>query len=192
MLVGAWPLYGYVWGDADKGARTYYIIDPETGWVVVRIFEAVADGVPIRQIMRELERDGVPTPFQVLHARGQLPAKRTVSYAWHRATIQRMLHHPAYWGEHSAYRFEHTTTKVRPADTGITRKVRRARERDTDDPTRVALPDACPALISAELAARVHARLVQNKVENPGRNVDPLSTLWRGLAVCGHCGRRII
>src|SRR5258708_26474810 len=51
---------------------------------------------------------------------------------------------------------------------------------------------ACPALISTEQAARVHARLIQNKLDNPGRNVDPLATLWRGLAVCGHCGRRMM
>jgi DNA invertase Pin-like site-specific DNA recombinase len=192
MLVGAWPLYGYLWSDPAQGTRSSYVIDLETAWVVVRIFEAVANGVPIRQIVRELEQDGVPTPFQVLERRGQLPKNRTASAEWHRATIQRMLRHPAYWGLHSANRYQHTATKVRPADTGITRKVRRTRERDVDDPTRVALPNAAPALISAELAARVNARLIQNKLDNPGRNVDPLSTLWRGLAVCGHCGRRMM
>src|SRR5260221_2509496 len=192
MLVGAWPLYGYLWGDPTKGTRSYYVIDPETGWVVVRIFEAVADRVAIRQIVRELEQDGVPTPFQVLDARGQLPKNRTASSEWHRATIQRLLRHPAYWGAHSANRYQHTATKVRPADTGITKKVRRTRERDVDDPTRVALPNAAPGLISAELASRVSARLIQNKLDNPGRNVDPLATLWRGLAVCGHCARRMM
>src|SRR5258708_6500866 len=27
MLPGAWPLYGYLYGDPDKGQRTYYVID---------------------------------------------------------------------------------------------------------------------------------------------------------------------
>ena len=36
ILTGAWPLYGYLWGDPAKGARTYYIIDPETAPIVRR------------------------------------------------------------------------------------------------------------------------------------------------------------
>ena len=64
MFAGAWPLYGYQWGDPEKGKRTYYIVDPETAPVVVRIFNMVADGTTIRQVSQVLEREGVPTPFQ--------------------------------------------------------------------------------------------------------------------------------
>jgi hypothetical protein len=66
LLAGAYPLCGYVWGDPEKGARTYYVVDPETGHIVVRIFTLVADGMPIRQIARELELEGIPTPGQAL------------------------------------------------------------------------------------------------------------------------------
>src|SRR5262249_61839938 len=79
--------------------------------------------------------------------------------------------------------------KERPADTGITRKLRRIKERADDDPARVALPaSACPALVSPELAARVHARLAVTKAASAGNNPDPLATLWRGMAFCGHGG----
>jgi site-specific DNA recombinase len=193
MFAGAWPLYGYVWGDPAKGARSCYVEDPETAWVVRRIFAAVADGVPIRRLCRQLEEEGIPTPGQVLAARGQLPAGRTVSCIWRRATIQRMLHHPAYWGAHSAYRWQHITEKVRPAETGITRKVRSVRERAEDDPARVALPEGvCPALVSRELAERAHVRLRANKAEQTGGNPDPLATIWRGMVVCGHCGQKMV
>ena len=47
---------------------------------------AVADGVSIRQIARELEAEGVPTPFQILAARGMLPKGRTASPIWGRGT----------------------------------------------------------------------------------------------------------
>jgi DNA invertase Pin-like site-specific DNA recombinase len=191
MLTGGWPLYGYLWADPEKGARTRYIIDPETAPVVVRIFERAADGVSIRQIERELETEGVPTPFQVLDARGMLPAGRTVSPVWYRGTVLRMLHTPAYWGEHSAYRYQNTSVKVRPAETGITRKVKHQSERDVDDPDRVALHATAPALVSKELAERVAARLVKNKEDNPGRLADPLATIWRGMVVCGHCGGKM-
>jgi DNA invertase Pin-like site-specific DNA recombinase len=193
ILAGAFPLYGYVWANPEKGKgqRTGYIPDPETWPIVVRIFEAVAAGVPVLRLCRELEAEGVLTPFQVLEARGQLPKGRTASPIWRRSTIRRMLHTPAYWGEHSAYRFSHTAVKIRPADTGVTRKVWQVNERDVDDPDRVALPDACPPLVSKELAERAHARLRQNKENSAGRNPDPLATLFRGMVVCGHCGGRM-
>jgi DNA invertase Pin-like site-specific DNA recombinase len=191
MFAGAWPLYGYLWADPDKGQRTRYTPDPETWPIVVRIFEAVAAGVPIGQLARELEREGVPTPSQTLAARGMLPAGRPVSPIWYRRQITRMVHHPAYWGEHSAYRWKSSAEKVRPADTGVTRKIWRVNERDADDPERVALPDACPPLVSKELAERAQAQLTKNKENNPGRNTDPLATILRGMVVCGHCGEKM-
>ena len=152
--------------------------------------EAVARGVSIRQIARELEAEGVPTPFQVLAARGMLPSNRTASPIWGRGTMFRMLHHPAYWGEHSAYRHKYSTVKVRPVETGVTKKVKARHEREVDDPNRVALPNTCPPLVSKDLAERVAARLVQNKRDNPGR----LPTRWRRLAWHGGvrpCGEKM-
>src|SRR5262245_53044739 len=121
-----------------------------------------------------------------------LPAGRTYGSIWRKAPIRRIPNHPAYWGEPTAYRWQHPAAKVRPPDPGITRKVWHVSERPEDDPARVALPpSACPPLVSRELADRVQARLRENQAENAGRNPDPLATIWRGLAVCGHCGRRM-
>ncbi|HEV2460599.1 MAG TPA: recombinase family protein [Ktedonobacterales bacterium] len=189
MLAGAYPLYGYLWGDPDKGQRTYCIIDPETAPIVVRIFTQAATGVPLRKIARDLELGGIPTPGQVLAERGQLPANRTYSAAWRVGTIRRILWHPAYIGEHAAYRRQRHVAKVRPPETGVTVKVRQVIERAEDDPVRVMLPNSCPALVSRELAERVHAHLRENQAESAGRNPDVLETLWRNLQVCGHCGR---
>jgi site-specific DNA recombinase len=192
LFPASFPLYGYLWADPAKGQRTRYIVDPETGWVVVLIFERVADGVPIRTLAKQLEAEGIPTPGQVLAERGQLSQGRPYSAVWRHGTILRILHHPAYIGQHSAYRYQMRAIKERPAETGITRKVRKMRERATDDPMRIALPaDACPALVSPELAARVHARLAITKAESAGHNPDPLATLWRGLVICGHCGGKL-
>jgi site-specific DNA recombinase len=33
LFPGPWPLYGYLWGDPERGARTYYVVDLETSWV---------------------------------------------------------------------------------------------------------------------------------------------------------------
>jgi hypothetical protein len=45
--------------------------------------------------------------------------------------------------------------------------------------------------VSRELAQAAQARLTQNKAESAGRNPDPLATIFRGMAVCGHCGARM-
>ena len=187
IFPSGFPLFGYLFADADKGR---YIVDPETAPTVVRIFEAVADSVPIRRLVSQFDAEGVPTPGQVLVARGQFPAGRSATgLYWQPSVIRRILHHPAYWGRHGAYRYQKSTITERPANTGITRKVRRMTERAEDDSVRVALPaSACPALVSPELASRVHARLSLSKAESAGCNPDPLATLWRGMAFCGHCG----
>jgi chemotaxis protein histidine kinase CheA len=83
--------------------------------------------------------------------------------------------------------------KERNTETGITKKIIRTRERALDDPTRIALPvAACPALISPELAHRVQTQLALNKANAAGNNPDPLATIWRGMAYCGHCGAHMI
>ncbi|HEV2461955.1 MAG TPA: recombinase family protein, partial [Ktedonobacterales bacterium] len=193
LFPGPWPLYGYLWGDPAKGQRTYYVVDPETGWIVVLIFERVAAGVPIRRLCKQLEAEGIPTPSQIVERRGQMPPGRKVSGVWHKSTIQRMLKCPAYWGAHADYRWDCRKVKDRPAETGITRKRRVMRPRPESDPARVALPaTAAPALVPPELAARALARMASNHAEWAGRPVtDPLATIWRGMAYCGHCGGRL-
>jgi len=66
LLPGATPLYGYLWADPEKKARTRYIVDPETAPIIVRIWTRIAEGVSIREVARELDADGIPTPAQVL------------------------------------------------------------------------------------------------------------------------------
>jgi hypothetical protein len=104
-----------------------------------------------------------------------------------------MVSNPAYAGQRVAYRWQTKAVKERPIETGVTRKRRVMSLRAEDDPTCVVLPETtCPALVSPELAAKVRARLQENKTEWAGRPVaDPLATLWRGMTVCGHCGGRL-
>jgi Recombinase/Resolvase, N terminal domain len=149
LFPGPWPLYGYLWGDPEKGQRTYYVVDTETSWVVVLIFERVAAGVPLRCLCKQLEAEGIPTPSQIVEQRGQMPPGRRVTAVWHKPTIQRILKNPAYWGAHATYRWDCQKVKDRPAETGITRKRRVMRLRADGDPARVALPaTASPARLT--------------------------------------------
>jgi DNA invertase Pin-like site-specific DNA recombinase len=189
LFPASFPLYGYLFADDTHAA---YVVDPETSWVVVFIFESVADGVPIRALCRELEARGIPTPGQVLVERGQLPKGKTASGVWRHGSVLRILHHPAYWGQHRIYRWRTTAEKIRPVTTGVTKKVRKMRERDADDLASVRVgAETCPPLIAPDLAARAQARLAVTKAQSAGNNPDPLATLWRGRIRYGHCGGRI-
>jgi site-specific DNA recombinase len=186
------PLYGYVWADPAKGQRTRYVADPETAPVVRRIFADVAAGVSLHEVCRRLEAEGVPTPARLWLERGLWPATRPASDVWRHGSLLRILRHPAYVGAHAAYRWQMQTSKTRDPMTMITSKTRRQRVRDDDDPARVALSEqACPPLVDTDTAQAALTRLAGNKAASVGRNHDVLATIWRGLAVCGHCGARL-
>src|SRR5260221_3369088 len=188
MFAAAWPLYGYLWKDPEKGQRTAYVIDPETAPIVVRIYEEVAAGVPLRRIVARLAADGVPTPGQLLASRGQWPEGRAYNTVWGRQQLLRILHHPACVGQHSAYRWQSQKLKTRGKD-GITRKVVRVTERAVDASDRVLLPDVCPAIVSPELVAAAQKRLAVNQHEQAGRVARPdLAILRAGIGLCGYCG----
>lgn len=51
------PPYGYL---RDENLRLYP--DPETSWVVQKIFQMIADGAGRQQVCRELDRLNIPTP----------------------------------------------------------------------------------------------------------------------------------
>ncbi len=70
LFPASFPLYGYLFAD---DAHTRYVPDPETEWVVRRIYTDIANGVPIRELARRLTAEGIPTSAQILAKRGQLP-----------------------------------------------------------------------------------------------------------------------
>src|SRR5262245_25700962 len=112
--------------------------------IIVRIWTRIAEGASIREVARELDADGIPTPAQVLQQRGLLSEKRPdpKDKDWHPGSIGRMLRHPAYVGRNVAYRFDVRATKERSHSGGVMRKVTKVRERAIDDAERVALsPD---------------------------------------------------
>jgi site-specific DNA recombinase len=191
ILTGPNPLYGYVWGDPERGKRSFYVEDSETAPVVRLIYSLVLAGMPLRSIAFKLERDGIPTPMQVSASRGRMPKNRTASNTWRHGTIYRMLNNPAYCGRHSAWRHETVeTSEVDPA-TGL----------DIDRVQLVARPDdhedkvwfteqTCPSLVSEADWQRVQVVLTANQQNAPRNLRDREAGLLRGgLAVCGYCKR---
>ena len=58
MMPGPRPLYGYQWRDSDRSALEP---NPETAPVVQRIFRELAAGKSMRQVVKGLTDDGIPT-----------------------------------------------------------------------------------------------------------------------------------
>jgi site-specific DNA recombinase len=58
LRIGGIPLYGYL----PSPERDRYVENPITAPVVRRIFEAVAEGMPLRAVAGLLNDEGIPTP----------------------------------------------------------------------------------------------------------------------------------
>ena len=58
MMPGPRPLYGYQWRDGDRSALEP---NPETAPIVLRIFRELAAGKSMRQVVKGLTDDGIPT-----------------------------------------------------------------------------------------------------------------------------------
>jgi site-specific DNA recombinase len=166
--VGARPPYGYRWVD-DRGQdgkllKLRYEENPATAWVVRRIFTEIAAGSSARTVARRLTEDSIPTP--------------TGGTSWIGTTISRLLKHPIYTGNATAWRWKKERVKGR----GYVQTQRPESEH-------MLLPGVAPALVSPEAAKRAIAQLGQNKQQAVRNNSNPEAFLLRGgIARCGYCG----
>jgi len=194
LAVGAHPLYGYIWANADqKHGKDAYLVDPETAPVVQFIFASIAGGMTLRGLALELENRGIPTPGQVLASRGQMPRRRTTSSVWRLSTLARILSNPAYIGQHAGWRRATEEVFVKDAQTGEMKSVKRLRLLPLDDPDRVTYDEAvCPPIIDETTFQAAQEVLQRNKREASRNFADPEGALLRnGFAICGYCGRNM-
>ncbi|HEV2072421.1 MAG TPA: recombinase family protein, partial [Thermomicrobiales bacterium] len=167
LLPGGHPLYGYQWDDPSKSAKTRHVEDEAVSWIVRRVFEEAASGVPLRRIAMRLNDDGMTT---------------TSGKRWQARQISRMLANPAYKGQVYANRYrvekdEHTSRK---------------RESIRPESEWVLIKDAAPPLISAETWQRANERLAKNRIEH-SRPYDKAedALLRAGFIYCAYCGNRM-
>jgi Recombinase len=53
-------------------------------------------GLTLEAIAQRLDKEGIPTPMQVLEKRGQLPKNRVPGLQWDKSTVKVILTHSAY------------------------------------------------------------------------------------------------
>jgi site-specific DNA recombinase len=157
MMAGPRALYGYQWRDAEK---TAYDVHPEHSLIVRRIWNDYAAGQSLRNMVDTFAAEGIPSPTG-------LPF-------WNRDAIRRILHHPHYLGEATAWGFQRPEGKARRFDAE----------------TAVELPaGTIPALVDRATWDRVQARLESNKHGAPcDRRIPAGVLLLRGHITCGECG----
>jgi site-specific DNA recombinase len=169
--VGPRPPFGYRWvDDRDQDGKPVKLRleeNPDTAWVVRRIFAELAGGTSARQVGLRLSAGGVPTP--------------TGKAQWVTSTITQMVLNPIYAGDARAGRYHRERVKGQGG--------KGWRYTRLDVSTALPLHGIAPALVSSELAAAVVARLAVNKQESIRNNRHPEAALLRGgYGVCGYCG----
>jgi site-specific DNA recombinase len=179
--VGARPPYGFRWTHrlvqrvrngqvVQVPIKERYEEDPETAWVVRRIFREVAAGGSLRGIARGLTDDGVPTVLGGEH--------------WSPSTIAYLLGQRCYLGEVES--FKHARREARRDG----RRVERWVLKPDDDPTRVRAPEGfAPALVDRKTWEAAQERLRWGREHHGRRTTYPEAALLRGgRAKCGGCG----
>jgi hypothetical protein len=132
-------------------------------------------GRTLRAIAAALTAEGIPTPS------GRAPH-------WDQGVVRYILNNPIYWGQPMALRRQ--LVPVEPHLRGRYRHKSRPVTRPVEE--QVPLPaDFAPLVVSAEVAARVHARLTLNQRLATPKNPDP-QELLRGIVRCGYCGRGLL
>ncbi len=155
---------GYKWADKE---RTRYVIDEDTAPVVRRIFDAIDQGQSLRQLGRDLDAEGIPTPRRKPH--------------WTHASLRSILENRSYIGEAIANKERHGRVSGKHVFT----------PRPEEETTR--LPDGLiPPLISRDQFERVQRVLEYNAKHSRRTTAFPDAFLLRaGFVVCGYCGEAV-
>lgn len=189
LLPGAWPLYGYVYDDPVKKRR--YLIDEEAAAVVRHMFALAARGYSLGHIAQTFNAEGILTPTAYQRSKGRLPESRKPAKEWQAANITRMLHTPAYWGEHLAFRQEHKRVVEQDQSTGRYEEFHVIRYRTPEESEAVLLPpEICPPLVEKWQAEMALQRLAANKREAGKQGRSTREAMLRGgYILCGYCNR---
>lgn len=192
LIASPFPLYGYLWADEhDRRGKSRYVVDHEAAPIIQRIFSDVAAGTQLRTVARTLTAEGVPTPANLLIARGFVTPQRfrKMTGDWSKTMLVRIVTNSAYIGKYVAFRTLTNTGQTRTPE-GHLRVQSRTIMRPKDDPSRTVLSaDVCPAIVSEEVFTRVQQQLGINKQEASRNQRSPEAYLLRGgFAFSGHCG----
>jgi hypothetical protein len=179
-------LYGYNFVLNEKGKHVgmelnhAVILVDDTGetWtevtVIKFIFELVIE-VSIRRVAEMLNEKKIPPPTVT---KGTKIRKRTGEPLWQPSVVNKILKHPAYWGEFPQFRT--VTGEKKPG---------RKKKPQLPAPPEHQIIIPVPAIVTKEQAEAIHQLLPLRQRQASRNNAAPKESLLRvGLIVCGECG----
>ena len=181
-VVGTVP-YGFI---RPKEKDNRLIIDEAAAIVIRRIFDMASEGMQNTKIVATLNAEGIDSPLEHRRRNG-------------RSTLAlRPKAGRSFWDAHMLYRIlgdeRYTGTLVYAKTKKVSRNATGGKKREIKLPEAewIRVPDALPAIISAELFEKVNERRRKNKrgSQSGERNTQPRSP-FVGKIICGHCGQKL-
>lgn len=176
--------YGYI----KSTTRAYrFEPDPETAANVTRIFQMRVDGVPITQIARKMESEGIPSPGKLRYLRGQTTDKRYAASKWSAQLVKQILKNPTYLG-HLVFGRMPTALYLGKPDYKY----------EPDESKWRVLRDMHEPLVTQEIFDRVKAMTEQGQAEYHAKMAETAEyrakniPLFQGILFCGDCGGRMV
>ena len=125
---GVVPPFGYLKDPEEKG---HLIVDPETAWVVRKLFDYAMDGRGSNYIRRRLEDEKIACPcwwnrtrgFRNHYTKWEIKDPDNGKYIWDFGIIEKILANPIYYGAVASQKVEHRfklgTVRKKKADEWI-------------------------------------------------------------------------
>ena len=173
-FVGARPPYGY---RKDPDNCHHLLVNEDTAPVVRQIFQWIAEGVALNEVIKRLNTSGVLSPGAYQASIGLVKSKRFVGGGnWNAWGVSRLLTNTVYTGDMVQGKHTnvgHKQAPTKPEDWIVVR--------NTHEP-----------IISRELFERVQSirrQTVENAKASDEKKNPYTENIFRGRIFCGHCGR---
>ena len=165
--------YGYI---KDPYVKTKYYIDEEAAMWVKKIFEMYADGRGYKNLAKQLNSMGVPTPSMLLDRRQRergIPSKIKVATGWETNAIKRIIQNDFYIG---------TLRLRKTVRNGIN-----GEQKSTQKDDQYVFENAHEPLISLDLFNLVQS-INSKRKDSVYKGIRKFDNLYAGLLFCGDCG----
>lgn len=173
-FLGGYPAYGYRRSEDDR----HRLVPDENAPIVKQIFELLLDGKSCYEVAKYLEQNLILTPRAFLAEKYGVyknSASAKHPYAWEDRSVYSIATNPVYVGD--------LVNGRRKCKSFKSKKVCKTSEDEW-----IVVRDNHEPLVSREDFEAVGQRLAvkqHRKVENP-------DNIFRGLMVCGECGRKMV
>lgn len=165
---------GYQW---DPGQKGHLLVDPETKWIVEKIFDMAVHGMGAAKIMKALIREKVPTPGWLqytktgAYAHIYQNAPEKARYAWNETKVRYILTDENYLGNSI-----HNKTSVKSF------KLKKQTRNPVSEWVRV--EGTHEAIVSKDVFDQVQQQIVSRRRQRR----DGTTQIFAGLVKCADCG----